>query len=226
MAAVAAARPDITTASGFVDVQQPDVTHTLAALDAARDTPASAVVVPLLLSAGYHVHVDLHEAVRDRAGSATLARALGPDRRLAELQQERLEEAGLAPDDVVVVAAAGSSDARAVAECRSAAALLATRLGRPVTVGFLSAAIPTLAEAIAAARSASPGSRIVVSSYLLAPGYFQSIVENAGADVVTAPLLAAGLPAPRQVVDIVCDRYAETLAPAPFYRAPRDLASV
>ncbi|MHC5797974.1 sirohydrochlorin chelatase [Lacisediminihabitans sp. FW035] len=222
MAAVAVARPDITTASGFVDVQQPDVPQTLASLDPARDTPASAVVVPLLLSAGYHVHVDLHEAVSDRPGSTTLARALGPDPRLAELQHARLEEAGLAPDDVVVVAAAGSSDARAVAECHSAAALLATRLGRPVTVGFLSAAAPTLAEAISAARSASPGSRIVASSYLLAPGYFQSIVENSGADVATAPLLAAELPAPRQLVDIVCDRYSAAL----LYRAAAVLTSV
>lgn len=222
MAAVAAARPDLTTASGFVDVQQPDVALTLASLDTAEHSPASAVVVPLLLSAGYHVHVDLHEAVRDRAGFATLARALGPDPRLAELQHHRLEEAGLLPDDVVVVAAAGSSDARAVAECQSAAALLATRLGRPVTVGFLSASTPTLAEAITAARTASPGSRIVVSSYLLAPGYFQSIVENAGADVVTAPLLAAGLPAPRQLVDIVCERYSTAL----LYRAAAVLTSV
>ena len=39
----------------FVDVQQPDVSSVL---DRLGDVHA-AVVVPLLLSAGYHVHVDL-----------------------------------------------------------------------------------------------------------------------------------------------------------------------
>lgn len=222
MEAVAAALPEVTTVSGYVDVQQPDVANTLAVLDeavldetvrddASRDSQATAIIVPLLLSAGYHVHVDLHEAARDWTGSATLARTLGPDPRLAELQHERLIEVGLAAADVVILAAAGSSDAGAVSECRTAADLVAARVGRAVTIGFLSAASPTLAEAIATARSEHPSARIVVSSYLLAPGYFQSIVENAGADVATGPLLAAGRPTPHQLVEIVVHRYRAAL---------------
>jgi len=222
MEAVAAALPEVTTVSGYVDVQQPDVANTLAVLDeavldetvrddASRDSQATAIIVPLLLSAGYHVHVDLHEAARDWTGSATLARTLGPDPRLAELQHERLIEVGLTADDVVILAAAGSSDAGAVSECRTAADLVAARVGRAVTIGFLSAASPTLAEAIATARSEHPSARIVVSSYLLAPGYFQSIVENAGADVATGPLLAAGRPTPHQLVEIVVHRYRAAL---------------
>ena len=237
MEAVAAALPEVTTVSGYVDVQQPDVANTLAVLDdavrddavrddavrdeavldetvrghASRNSQATAIIVPLLLSAGYHVHVDLHEAARDWTGSATLARTLGPDPRLAELQHERLIEVGLTADDVVILAAAGSSDAGAVSECRTAADLVAARVGRAVTIGFLSAASPTLAEAIATARSEHPSARIVVSSYLLAPGYFQSIVENAGADVATGPLLAAGRPTPHQLVEIVVHRYRAAL---------------
>jgi len=222
MEAVAAALPEVTTVSGYVDVQQPDVANTLAVLDeavldetvrddASRDSQATAIIVPLLLSAGYHVHVDLHEAARDWTGSATLARTLGPDPRLAELQHERLIEVGLTADDVVILAAAGSSDAGAVSECRTAADLVAARVGRAVTIGFLSAASPTLAEAIATARSEHPSARIVVSSYLLAPGYFQSIVENAGADVATGPLLAAGRPTPHQLIEIVVHRYRAAL---------------
>ena len=243
MEAVAAALPEVTTVSGYVDVQQPDVANTLAVLDdavrddavrdeavldetvrddASRDSQATAIIVPLLLSAGYHVHVDLHEAARDWTGSATLARTLGPDPRLAELQHERLIEVGLTADDVVILAAAGSSDAGAVSECRTAADLVAARVGRAVTIGFLSAASPTLAEAIATARSEHPSARIVVSSYLLAPGYFQSIVENAGADVATGPLLAAGRPTPHQLVEIVVHRYRAAL----HYRALTVLTSV
>ena len=238
MEAVAAALPEVTTVSGYVDVQQPDVANTLAVLDeavrgdavrgdavrghASRDSQATAIIVPLLLSAGYHVHVDLQEAARDWTGSATLARTLGPDPRLAELQHERLIEVGLTADDVVILAAAGSSDAGAVSECRTAADLVAARVGRAVTIGFLSAASPTLAEAIATARSEHPSARIVVSSYLLAPGYFQSIVENAGADVATGPLLAAGRPTPHQLVEIVVHRYRAALP----YRALTVLTSV
>ena len=209
MAAVVAAHPGLTVANGFVDVQRPDIPHTLASLG----TNASAIVVPLLLYSGYHVHVDLATSIRDSAGRATLARALGPDPRLAQLQCERLEEAGWSTDDTLILAAAGSSDARAVGDCRIAAEYLASESGRPVAIGFVSAASPTLREAIASAQAARPERRITVSSYLLAPGYFQSIVENCGADVVTDPLLAVRRPTPHQLVDIIFDRYRAALLP-------------
>jgi sirohydrochlorin ferrochelatase len=76
-----------------------------------------------------------------------------------------------------------------------------------VTLGFLSAAEPRLADAVASARAAAPQSRVVVSSYLLAPGYFQDLAEAAGGDVTTAPLLLPIGAAPQQVVDVVVDRY-------------------
>jgi sirohydrochlorin ferrochelatase len=76
-----------------------------------------------------------------------------------------------------------------------------------VALGFLSAAEPRLADAVAAARRDNPGRRVVVSSYLLAPGFFQDLVLAAGATVVTSPLLVPGAPVPRQIVDVVLDRY-------------------
>lgn len=206
--AVADAHPELRVALGFVDVQHPDVPATLAALP----PEAPAIVVPLLLSAGYHVHVDLTEAVRAETGRrVVLAPALGPDDRLVELLRHRLDQAGLRDDDVVVLAAAGSSDARAVADCRVVAGLLAAASGREVALGFLSAAEPRLADAVTAARAANPGRRIVVSSYLLAPGYFQTLVEKAGATVVARPLLLPDGPVPRQLVDVVADRYRSAL---------------
>ncbi|HEY9324543.1 MAG TPA: CbiX/SirB N-terminal domain-containing protein, partial [Agromyces sp.] len=100
---------------GHVDVQQPDVAATLGALP--PSTPA--VVVPLLLSAGYHVHVDLRREIDDVADrSVRLAAALGPDDRLVAVLRRRLDEAAATPDDLVVLAVAGSSDARAVDDCR------------------------------------------------------------------------------------------------------------
>ncbi|TFC18975.1 cobalamin biosynthesis protein CbiX [Cryobacterium algoritolerans] len=210
MRSVAVTRPDLTVALGFVDVQQPDTPATLAALPAGLP----AAVVPLLLSAGYHVHVDLTEAVRAETGrSVLLAGALGPDDRIIAVLRQRLAEVGLRPDDVVVLAVAGSSDARAVEACRVVAARLADAAGREVTLGFLSAAAPRLACAVTRARINRPGRRIVVSSYLLAPGYFQGLVEKAGADVVTRPLLIPDEPAPALLVEVVVDRYLSAVAP-------------
>lgn len=211
MRAVGAAVPCLTTTLGFVDVQQPDTPATLGALP----TAAPAIIVPLLLSAGFHVHVDLANAVRATTNRAVvLGAALGPDDRLVELLRRRLIEAGLGAHDAVVLAAAGSSDARAVADCRRVAEGLAQALERPVNIGFLSAAEPRLAAAITNLRATQPERRIMLSSYLLAPGYFHGLAEAAGADVVTAPLLRADAPAPQELVDVVIDRYREAEHPS------------
>lgn len=215
-AAVAALVDAVREASGgatevldaFVDVQQPDVPSVLDGLDERQ-----AVIVPLLLSAGYHVHVDLADEARGRA--ATVTGALGPDDRLVDVLVARLVEAGLRWDDRVVLATAGSSDGRAVDDCRDMGRRLAERLGRRVAVGFLSAARPSVAEAVANTRATHPVSRVVVASYLLAPGYFHDLAAAAGGDVTTAPLLRADAAPPAGLVDLVLDRYAEAaLSPA------------
>lgn len=193
-------------AAAFVDVEQPDVPTALDRLVADGATP---VVVPLLLSAGYHVHVDLTEAT-DAFPTARLTGALGPDPRLVAVLVQRLHEAGLRDDDAVVLAAAGSSDARAVVDCGRAGAMLAETLGRDVVVGYLSAATPALPRAVADARAS--GRRVVVATYLLAPGYFLDLTRQAGADVVSDPLLVPDAPAPPELVEIVLERAAATLA--------------
>jgi sirohydrochlorin ferrochelatase len=208
VAAVAERRRDLSVVGTFVDVQQPDVPAALAEIPAG--TPA--VIVPLLLSTGYHVHVDLAEAAADAIAAAVprpvvVTPALGPDARLARILATRLAAAGLRDADVVVLAAAGSSDKGAVEDCRVMGTLLQIELGRPVEVGFLSAAEPRLDDAVTRARTASPGRRVVVSSYLLAPGYFQSLVHRSGADVVTDPLLVDGMSPPSELVDVVIDRF-------------------
>jgi sirohydrochlorin ferrochelatase len=208
VAAVAESRGDIVVRGTFVDVQQPDVPTVLGALE-----PGSpAVVVPLLLSAGYHVHVDLTQAAEAAQGAApprpvVVAAALGPDRRLAEVLARRLRASGLRGDDAIVLAAAGSSDDSAVRDCRTMADLLAEALGRSVHIGFLSAASPRLPDAVSHARALSPKARVVVASYLLAPGFFLDTARDSGADVVTAALLIDGEAPPSEIVDIVADRY-------------------
>ncbi|MGY1815245.1 sirohydrochlorin chelatase [Blastococcus sp. SYSU D00820] len=193
-------RPELTTAAAFVDVQPPTVADVVAEL-AAGGRPA--VVVPLLLSGGYHVHVDIARAVaaHDRA---VAARPLGPDERLAEVLADRLSEAGADtadPGTAVVLAAAGSSDPRSVADVEHTAALLQQRCAGLVTTGYGSAAQPPVPEAVAAARRAGAG-RVVVAAYLLAPGHFAGKLAGAGADLVTAALLPDD-----RVAAVLLDRY-------------------
>lgn len=193
--AVAAEIPDEVGAA-FVDVQEPDVPTALGGL------AGPVRIVPLLLSAGFHVYVDLTEAAEARPDTV-LAPALGPDPRLVAVLVDRLAAAGLGPDDTVVLAAAGSSDARALRDCEATAAMLGEAIGREVIIGYLSAAEPTLVDAVTAARGAG---RVVVATYLLAPGYFATQARRCGADVVTDPLLLPDEPPPRGVVDVVRDR--------------------
>ncbi len=200
VAAVARRRPDLVVRAAFVDVQPPTPARVLEQM---QERPSR--LVPLLLSAGYHVLVDLTEAVAT-SPTATLVSALGPDPRLAGLLHERLVEAGLRDDDVVVMAAAGSTQASAVADCEQVARELAALIDRPVTPAYLSAAEPRLDVAVAAAREAGAG-RVVVASYLLAPGFFADLAARSGADVATSPLLPAHATPPAALVDIVLDRY-------------------
>jgi sirohydrochlorin ferrochelatase len=201
VAAVAARLPDVTVRLGHVDVQQPDVAASLDALPGDRPV----VIVPLLLSAGYHVRVDLKKQTAGRAG-VTIAPALGPDPRLADQLVARLAQLGPDPGSAVVLAVAGSSDDRANDDCRTVGALLAERLGRPVEVGFLAAAEPRLGAAVASARESAAG-RVLVANYLLAPGYFHDLAARVSGDSpVARPLLDDDEPA-ASLVDIVIDRY-------------------
>ena len=193
-------RPGLVTTAAFVDVQPPTVVDVVAGLSA---TGRAAVVVPLLLSGGYHVHVDIAGAVASAEGTVA-ARPLGPDPRLVDVLRDRLVQAGADPADrrtAVVLAAAGSSDVRAVADVEHTAALLQHAWTGPVTTGYGSAAKPTVPDAVEAARQAG-ADRVVVAAYLLAPGHFHDKLAGAGADAVTAPLLPD-----ERIAAVLLDRY-------------------
>jgi sirohydrochlorin ferrochelatase len=143
------------------------------------------IIVPLLLSTGYHLTVDIAEAAV-RAG-VPVAGPLGPDARLVPALADRLAEAGVPAGTPVVLAAAGSSDPAAAADTRSQAALLGAHLRVPVVAAFASAAAPAVPGAVAdlAARTGRP---VAVATYLLAPGLFHGRLRHSGAAWVSAPL--------------------------------------
>ncbi|WP_353828227.1 sirohydrochlorin chelatase [Agromyces sp. SYSU T0242] len=199
---VASARPELAVSITFVDASHADIG---AALEAAAEPDA--VIVPLVLSAGFHVRTGLSLGLDRIGGSARLAPELGPDDRLVDVLAERLLVHGIADGDTVLLAAAGSNDPRAVRECFETARRLGQRLGRSVTVGFIAAAIPRLPDAIEMIREVHPGSRIVVGPYLLAPGTFYDQAVAAGADAIADPLLLPDAPPPTALVELVLDRY-------------------
>ena len=194
-------------------VQPPTVVDVVRGL-AGAGTPA--VVVPLLLSGGYHVHVDIAGAVADHP-TAVAARPLGPDPRLVAVLTDRLLAAGADPRDpltAVVLAAAGSSDPRSVGDVESTADLLQRDWAGPVTTSYGSAAQPPVPDAVTAARRAG-AEQVVVAAYLLAPGHFHDKLQQAGADCVTAPLLPD-----ERIAAVLLDRYDAAVQPAPDGTAP------
>jgi sirohydrochlorin ferrochelatase len=194
--AVARRLPHVAVRLGHVDVQQPDVAASLTGL---ADRPV--VIVPLLLSAGYHVRVDLRAQSAHR-DDVTITPALGPDPRLADLLAERLHEIATEPSGDVVLAVAGSSDERANDDCRAVATMLGERLGRDVHTGFLAAADPRLRAAVEAHPDA------IVANYLLAPGYFHDLAtREAHGRPIARPLLTPDSEPAASLVDIVVERY-------------------
>jgi sirohydrochlorin ferrochelatase len=220
LAAVARQRsPGLDLRTAFLGHAPPSLPQVLGTIEADREV----TVLPLLLTAAYHSGTDipglLDEAqaalpgLRVRYGAPLgphpgLLRAL--DRRLAEAGQD-LAQAGRT---AVVLASAGSSHPAANAVIsRLAADWQAARGWQAVRPAFASAASPTPEQAVAGLLH-DGAHRVVVASYLLAPGLFADQVRErslaAGAAAVSAPLGAAP-----EVADVLLDRYREALAQIP-----------
>lgn len=202
--AIAALRPGLDVRESYVDVQQPDLVDVVAGLPEGEP----AVVVPLLLSVGYHVKVDIARAVKGRPGSLAAA-PLGPDPRLAALLDQRLREAGVTDRDAVVLAAAGSSNPNAARSVEELADQLRALRPNRIVPAYGASAQPSVPDAVAMLReealraeAAAAGGRVVIASYLLAPGYFHDQLAKAGADIVTEPLLPSPI-----VAEIALERF-------------------
>jgi sirohydrochlorin ferrochelatase len=190
--AVRRLRPPLASRLCFVDVLLPSVSESLAALT------GPVVIVPVLLSVGAHVRVDIPRAV-GRRKQVLVARHLGPDRLLSTALADQLAAArGSAPPRPVALVAAGSTDADAGGELEAAAADLAQLTGLDVRPLTMASPLPSLAG-------------LHVAPYLLAEGVFFDAVRaaatEAGATVVGAPL--GTHPA---VAELILRRYDEAIA--------------
>jgi len=153
-AAVRRRLPSVPVEVAYVDVRSPSLTEVLSSVS------GPAVVVPAFLAAGYHVRVDVPEQVLlSGCSSVTVTPALGPSDLVLDAVYSRLVACGWVRGQGVVLAAAGSSDARAVADVHRAARRLSVLTRSSVQVGFITSARPSVPEAVAAAGAApvSPG---------------------------------------------------------------------
>lgn len=186
-------RPGLTVDLSFLDVLEPRLTSRLSSPD------GPVVVVPVLLSAGYHVHEDIPAA----AGRAVVARHLGPDRVLSHVLAARLAAAGGDAADTVALVASPSTRSSAARDLATAAADLAAVLDRtvqPLTVGA------TLPDSLAAL----PG-RVAIATYLLSEGHFFDALAAAASDV-GAVAVAEPLGAHPAIAELIVTRYDEALA--------------
>jgi sirohydrochlorin ferrochelatase len=166
----------------FVDVLGPGVREVI------TGAPGPVTVVPAFLTSGYHVRTDVpREVAATGRGDVTVTAPLGPHRLLVGAMADRLRAGGWRRGDAVVLAAAGSSDRRAVADVRAAAVALSRQVGRRVRVGFIATGAPRVSALVTGLRAAGEP-RVAVASWLLSPGLFHCRLAEAGADVVAAPL--------------------------------------
>jgi sirohydrochlorin ferrochelatase len=188
-----AQRPTLEVRIGYLDHARPDL---------AEVSDPGCVVVPVLLTNGFHAHID----IPSRAGGAVIAAPLGPDRRLAIVLADRLRSGGWR-GETVVLAAAGSADEQALDDARTAAADLSHELGVEVTTAFIGSGQPRLQAAAA------------IATYLIAPGRFADAAKAAGlatsAGSSAGACVAAPLGADPILAEIILDRYDAALTTAP-----------
>lgn len=172
-----AALPGVEVRLAYAGVARPQLADVLPQLD------GPVVVVPAFLAAGYHVRVDVPgQLAATGRDDVVLAEPLGPDPALVDVALARLREAGW-DGERVVLAAAGSTDAVAQEDLRTAAGLFAERLGVEVPVGYIAGGEPRVADVVVAQDRP-----VALATWLLAPGAFHRWLGDAGAALVAAPL--------------------------------------
>ena len=203
---------DLRTA--FLGHAPPSLPQVLSTIEADREV----TVLPLLLTAAYHSKADIPRMLartpRPRGPRVSYGATLGPHPLLLDALERRLTEADPGTDPAgtaVVLAAAGSSDPEANATIARMAAQWQARTGWfAVRPAYASAAEPSPAAAVTGLlRDGAP--RVVVATYLLAPGLFADRIRHA-ALAAGASAVSPALGASAEVADIMLDRFAQAVS--------------
>jgi len=205
--------PGLDLRAAFLGHAPPSLPQVLSTIEADREV----TVLPLLLTAAYHSKADIPRMLsRLPRSRVSYGATLGPhplllqslDRRLAEADPSAHENPGRT---AVVLAAAGSSDHEANATIARLAAQWQARTGWfAVRPAYASAAEPSPAAAVTdLLRAGAP--RVVVATYLLAPGLFADRIRQSTM-AAGAAAVAPALGACAEVADVMLDRFAEVVS--------------
>ncbi len=189
--AVSELLPGVPVALGFLEVIGPSIGEAMAVLAAAGCREV--VAAPLLLFTAGHAKRDVPEAILAAAQACgllvRLAEPLGCHPDIVALSRHRRLEAVAAAGPVpaeattLVMVGRGSSDPTAAAQLEvfTTATLAADPPPRRVVAGFVAAARPNLAEALAMAADPSDAGvrRILVQPHLLFRGHVEEQVAAA-----------------------------------------------
>lgn len=160
-------------AIAFLDHNEPTLQSAVVGFGPGRDP---IVVVPMLLSTAFHAKADVPAAVQAvRTSRPIITTApVGSSRALASA----VAQGTTGP---LVIAFSGTSDPAARADLEGMALEIAAERGSAVSIGYVTQAAPTVAEAIAGIDAQG------VLSYTLFPGMFSDRIAASAAD--------AGIPA-------------------------------
>ncbi|TSD98445.1 sirohydrochlorin chelatase [Gordonia rubripertincta] len=204
--AVAAALPGVEVVLSYLDLDDPLVGDVLAS--GPNEHGDDPVVVPLLLSAGYHHKVDLPAIIAEHRPFARQTDVIGT-RSFTTALADRLLEAGLGERDGVILSAVGSSDESADRHVRRRALELSTYLHRPVEVVFATKLGPNNRAVTSAVRRlrVAGAQRIALSPYFLSAGLLIERVESALDALADETLVAGPLGAHPDVIEGICGLY-------------------
>ena len=202
--------PGLDLRTAFLGHAPPSLPQVLSSVEADREV----TVLPLLLTAAYHSKADIpHMLARLPRPRVSYGATLGPHPLLLRALGRRLAEADPSAHEnpartAVVLAAAGSSDPAANATIARLAAQWQARTGWfAVQPAYASAAEPSPAAAVAGLlRAGAP--RVVVATYLLAPGLFADRIRRS-ALAAGAAAVSPALGACAEVADVLLDRFAQ-----------------
>lgn len=191
-------RPDLRIESAFTSGAKPDVSQVVATL--AGRGHEELVVVPLMVAATDQSQLDVLSAVDKAASShpSVLVRAsevVGADAALLAVLDERMRTAlacaRVRELDAVVIAAAGSNDARVTASIARLARLWSVHHHLPTSIAFANASPPSTGEAVRDWRRQGKRHVAVGSLFITSGEHADRAAElafEAGACAVSAPL--------------------------------------
>ncbi|MGU3499680.1 sirohydrochlorin chelatase [Mycobacterium sp. C31M] len=195
-------RPDLEVAPAFCEQNSPNL------VDVLRAVGDRAVVTPLLLADAYHARVDIPAMIADSGVSAPQADVLGEDDQLLAVLRRRIAEVGVSAQDSdvgVIVAAVGSSRAKANARTATVAATLSVGTGwAGATTAFATVPEPSLPQAVRRLQLRG-ARRIVIAPWFLAHGRITDRVAGFAASHRIP--MAAPLGSHRLVAETVLDRF-------------------